>query len=214
MDLFRGSLYREHVSSLSSGAVFDDMMNYQDIGNKIPRHSHYIDPVMTSYEAIVDTILAVCPDTQAVYRYGSWGTPHQRADSDLDVAVLLPHDLAMDVDPWQWATLNGEIAHVTRVDRVDLVNLRDVDTTLQAEIRIRAWFVLAMNYGDGEPEEYFREFQDTIFNQDKAVLESQRPKCLPLDPNAELHHLGWGNVFNRQLHRYDRLSDWQRYFRK
>ena len=33
-------LYRENVSSLSSGAVFDDMVDYQDIGNKIPRHSH------------------------------------------------------------------------------------------------------------------------------------------------------------------------------
>lgn len=33
-------LYREHVSSLSSGAVFDDMVAYQNIGKKIPRHSH------------------------------------------------------------------------------------------------------------------------------------------------------------------------------
>ena len=33
-------LYREHVSSLSSGAVFDDMVAYRDIGRKTPRHSH------------------------------------------------------------------------------------------------------------------------------------------------------------------------------
>lgn len=33
-------LYREHVSSLSSGAVFDDMVAYRDIGKIIPRHSH------------------------------------------------------------------------------------------------------------------------------------------------------------------------------
>ena len=33
-------LYREHVSSLSSGAVFEDMVAYRDIGRKIPRHSH------------------------------------------------------------------------------------------------------------------------------------------------------------------------------
>lgn len=55
------------------------------------------------------------------------------------------------------------------------------------ETRIRAWFVLAMNYGHNEPEAYFRDFQDTIFLQDKAVLESQRPKRLPLNPTAELH---------------------------
>ncbi|MCY4154810.1 MAG: aromatic ring-hydroxylating dioxygenase subunit alpha [Gammaproteobacteria bacterium] len=56
-----------------------------------------------------------------------------------------------------------------------------------AETRIRAWFVLAMNYGHDEPEAYFRDFQDTIFLQDQAVLESQRPQCLPLNPTAELH---------------------------
>ena len=33
-------VYREHVSSLSSGAVFDDMVAYHNIGKKIPRHSH------------------------------------------------------------------------------------------------------------------------------------------------------------------------------
>ena len=33
-------VYREHVSSLSSGAVFDDMLAYKDIVKKIPRHSH------------------------------------------------------------------------------------------------------------------------------------------------------------------------------
>jgi phenylpropionate dioxygenase-like ring-hydroxylating dioxygenase large terminal subunit len=53
--------------------------------------------------------------------------------------------------------------------------------------KTRVWFVLAMNYGYGESEKPFQEFQDTIFYQDKAVLESQQPKRLPLDPNAELH---------------------------
>ncbi len=55
------------------------------------------------------------------------------------------------------------------------------------ETRIRVWFVLAMNYGHDEADQSFRDFQDTIFYQDKAVLESQQPKCLPLNPVAELH---------------------------
>ena len=33
-------LYREHVSTLGSGAVFDEMATYQNIGKTIPRHSH------------------------------------------------------------------------------------------------------------------------------------------------------------------------------
>ena len=31
------------------------------------------------------------------------------------------------------------------------------------------------------------DFQDTIFGQDRPVLESQRPKRLPLAPDAEVH---------------------------
>ena len=74
------------------------------------------------------------PNTQAVYRFGSWGTPHQNADSDLDVAVLLPYDMVRSVDPWDWVRLNGELTGVAQNDRVDLVNLEIATTALQAEI--------------------------------------------------------------------------------
>jgi phenylpropionate dioxygenase-like ring-hydroxylating dioxygenase large terminal subunit len=50
----------------------------------------------------------------------------------------------------------------------------------------RVWFRLAM--ADFEsPDSKLADFQNTIFLQDKPVLESQHPKRLPLDPRAELH---------------------------
>lgn len=48
------------------------------------------------------------------------------------------------------------------------------------------WFRLAVADFDS-PDEKLRAFQDTIFRQDQPVLESQRPKALPLDLRAELH---------------------------
>jgi phenylpropionate dioxygenase-like ring-hydroxylating dioxygenase large terminal subunit len=52
--------------------------------------------------------------------------------------------------------------------------------------RSRVWFRLAV--ADFETsDEKLRAFQDTIFLQDRPVLESQSPKLLPLDPRAELH---------------------------
>ena len=50
----------------------------------------------------------------------------------------------------------------------------------------RVWFRLAV--ADFEsPDNTLREFQHTIFMQDKPVLESQNPTRLPLDLGAELH---------------------------
>jgi phenylpropionate dioxygenase-like ring-hydroxylating dioxygenase large terminal subunit len=50
----------------------------------------------------------------------------------------------------------------------------------------RVWFRLAV--ADFEStDEKLREFQHSIFSQDRPVLESQTPACLPLDPSAELH---------------------------
>ena len=90
--------------------------------------------VMNKIDAIVETVLNAYPDALAIYRFGSWGTPCQRADSDLDIAVLLPHDTAVKADGMDWVTLNGELAYVSRTDRVDLVNLRMASTDMQADI--------------------------------------------------------------------------------
>jgi phenylpropionate dioxygenase-like ring-hydroxylating dioxygenase large terminal subunit len=52
--------------------------------------------------------------------------------------------------------------------------------------RSMVWFRLAMN-DFASPDSELQAFQDTIFSQDKPVLESQKPKRLPLDPQAEMH---------------------------
>jgi phenylpropionate dioxygenase-like ring-hydroxylating dioxygenase large terminal subunit len=55
----------------------------------------------------------------------------------------------------------------------------------------RVWFRLAMNDFES-PDETLQAFQHTIFSQDQPVLESQRPKRLPISEQApvkELHCL-------------------------
>src|SRR5690606_15623358 len=49
-----------------------------------------------------------------------------------------------------------------------------------------AWTRMAMNDFES-PDARLITFQDTIFGQDQPVLESQRPKRLPLAPEAEVH---------------------------
>ena len=87
-----------------------------------------------THSNITAPILAAHPDAQAIYLYGTWGTEHQRPDSDLDIAVLLPNAVAGEVDFWEWCHLSVEVASAAKVERADLINLRDVDTSFQAEI--------------------------------------------------------------------------------
>ena len=86
------------------------------------------------YQEIANTVLAAHPDTQAIYLYGTWGTEYQRRDSDIDIAVLLPHEQAKEVDSRDWRLLATEVALTAKVEHADLINLRCVNTTFQAEI--------------------------------------------------------------------------------
>lgn len=51
----------------------------------------------------------------------------------------------------------------------------------------KAYMLLSRNYGFDMDDKVFRDFQDKIFSQDLAILESQRPEELPLDLQQELH---------------------------
>jgi predicted nucleotidyltransferase len=83
---------------------------------------------------IVKAILVQYPVTQAIYLFGSWGTGHQTQHSDLDIAVLLPPEMAKHVDPWEWLILSQALATTAGVEKADLINLRQVDTVLRKEV--------------------------------------------------------------------------------
>jgi phenylpropionate dioxygenase-like ring-hydroxylating dioxygenase large terminal subunit len=47
--------------------------------------------------------------------------------------------------------------------------------------------VMALNYGRAVPDAELIAFQDRVTEQDRVIVESQRPELLPLDLQAELH---------------------------
>jgi phenylpropionate dioxygenase-like ring-hydroxylating dioxygenase large terminal subunit len=47
--------------------------------------------------------------------------------------------------------------------------------------------IMSLNYGHEVPDEELLNFQDRVSEQDRVVVESQRPELLPLDLQAELH---------------------------
>jgi phenylpropionate dioxygenase-like ring-hydroxylating dioxygenase large terminal subunit len=49
------------------------------------------------------------------------------------------------------------------------------------------YVTIARNYDHEQPAKVLQDFEDTIFNQDQRVVESQRPERVPFDLAAEMH---------------------------
>ncbi|OQW99427.1 MAG: hypothetical protein BWK73_50500 [Thiothrix lacustris] len=79
-------------------------------------------------------ILSSYSETQAIYLFGSWGTEYQTQHSDLDIAILLPPEIAKHVGPREWLTLSQALASAADMEKADLINLRQVDTVLRKEV--------------------------------------------------------------------------------
>ena len=56
-----------------------------------------------------------------------------------------------------------------------------------AEERCVGYLVIGRNYAPEQPAQVLKDFEDTIFNQDQLVVESQRPERVPFDLAAEMH---------------------------
>jgi predicted nucleotidyltransferase len=82
---------------------------------------------------LVGIILRDFPSTQAIYLFGSHARGEQTTQSDIDLAVLLPIDVARAVGDLRLSDTAVALSKQARKD-VDLVNLRLVSTVFQNEI--------------------------------------------------------------------------------
>ncbi|AKG35508.1 aromatic ring-hydroxylating dioxygenase subunit alpha [Paenibacillus durus] len=55
------------------------------------------------------------------------------------------------------------------------------------ERKTTVFALVTRNYALDQPDEYFRDFQKRVIEQDAGIVESQKPEELPLDLQAELH---------------------------
>ncbi|HUP34692.1 MAG TPA: aromatic ring-hydroxylating dioxygenase subunit alpha [Candidatus Limnocylindria bacterium] len=53
--------------------------------------------------------------------------------------------------------------------------------------RCIGYCLIGQNYNLDQPDRVFQEFEDVIFEQDRRIVESQRPEQVPFDLAAELH---------------------------
>jgi len=84
-------------------------------------------------EIVVNHILNALPETQVIYLFGSAAKGQMRDDSDIDVAVLLPHARAKALGNLALSDLAFDLMKALRRD-VDLINLRLATTVLQKQV--------------------------------------------------------------------------------
>jgi len=73
------------------------------------------------------------PEIQAIYLFGSFACNDARNDSDVDLALLLPHERAKAVGSIAFSECANTLSeYLNRT--VDLINLREVNTVFQNEI--------------------------------------------------------------------------------
>lgn len=83
----------------------------------------------TCSEMIINRILKTIPQVWAIYRFGSAGTPFERPDSDIDLAILAPNPLD-NLARWELA----QTLAISLNKDVDLVDLQRASTVLRHQI--------------------------------------------------------------------------------
>ena len=106
------------------------------------------------------------PGLFAVYRFGSWGTTAERADSDIDLAVLATIPLE-SVRRWELAQQLAVIAG----RNVDLVELSAASTVMRAQAVAQGERVFCAD------ETRCSEFEDFVYS-DYARLNEERRAIL------------------------------------
>jgi predicted nucleotidyltransferase len=96
-------------------------------------------------EAIVSVLRAGLPELEAVYRYGSAGTEYERAESDIDLALLTATPLGFD----SLMRLAAQIERLTGKE-IDLNDMRRLPVTLRVQIVTGGVRLYASNHAASE----------------------------------------------------------------
>lgn len=87
-----------------------------------------------SESAAIEAVLEHLPETLAVYLFGSQVDGAVHAESDLDLAVLLPFETSSTFEPWEWIKATQDIAGLIGCKGLDLIDLRKASTVFAMQI--------------------------------------------------------------------------------
>lgn len=114
---------------------------------------------------VIHTLLNRLPGIVAVYRFGSWGTPQARSDSDIDLAVFSRRQLS-DLDRWE---LSQKLAQIVSRD-VDLVDLGSASTVMRLQIIAHGERIYCADEDEAEAD----RFETAVYSTYAKLNEERR----------------------------------------
>jgi uncharacterized protein len=123
---------------------------------------------MGQHAAIIELVLRHYPNAQGIYLFGSYGTQRQWPQSDVDIAVLLPHTEAKTAKHMMLSPCRSDLETLLHRE-VDLLNLRQVSTVFQKEIIFGTLIHCADRYAVDEFEMLVLSFYQKL-NEERAEV--------------------------------------------
>ncbi|MEW6351787.1 MAG: nucleotidyltransferase domain-containing protein [Thermodesulfobacteriota bacterium] len=122
-------------------------------------------------QIIVQTVRAHYPSVQAIYLFGTHGTEDEWPDSDVDVALLLPHEEAHKERSLILSRCRFELQDALRKD-VDLLNVREVSTVFQKEIIDGTLIYCADRYAVDEFEMLVLSYYQKLNEERREIVDA------------------------------------------
>lgn len=124
-----------------------------------------------NYDKVTEIILSHHPRTQVIYLFGSFAVGQENEKSDVDLAVLLPHEESKKIPGFAMSDVLFELSSLLKRD-VDLLNLRKVSTVFQVQIIDKGKLIFcADRYAKEEFEMLTLSFYQKLNEERKEILE-------------------------------------------
>jgi len=128
---------------------------------------------MRRQDIIIETILANYPDVEGIYLFGSCVQDFAGPDSDIDIALLLPHETAKKEKNLILSRCRFELEKALHLN-VDLLNARQVSTVFQKEIISGKLIFCADPYAVDEFEMLTLSYYQKLNQERAGILEDFR----------------------------------------
>lgn len=108
-------------------------------------------------EKIIHIVTHQLRDVLAIYLFGSTGTPYEKADSDVDIAILRRPKIEMT----ERIDLINALIDILHKDKIDLIDLNKVPTVLKFQVILNGKRIYCANIYDCDSFEMYA-FSDYV----------------------------------------------------